>query len=496
MQRVLFPDSVCPGAEEGKDMTALFLSMPVSSSVQKGPKCFDDCESVFSKHRIRKIELAAQDDRSTTGIRSQSSTRQLLNSEVALLQATIQNKEMYLVNARQEMHELRLKMQQQNTENLLLKKQLNEMKEAAAVIAERHAIEMQSYLAKVMDAEERTLEAASAMNLATNVHKAATSAHRAVSSVRFENSAIKRDKDRLIHLLSLFEPAKALTSLLKRIPSNYFPLPGIGTTAISKITKAQQTSTSSFVNPLISRKLATESSFWMSSRIADIVMGWGAENSLDESVLVQLVIQLNKLWTDATKRAQELHSVTRLKQNRTISVSSLNESRNPSISKMEKKSKKNIQSADFLCSSKPLLQHDACDSVKCLKSLGKLLESEVSRLRMKAQIEDEDGLMNAETKHHPDSLCTPQTVEVHHIVSPSRIQRSCKSEESSIELQEISTLDLLESLRQELMVMEDLPAETCSLISPQTFSHIEPLQKGVGELVLRNTSFRISLLRE
>jgi hypothetical protein len=496
MHRVLFPDFVELDTDGGKDLSNLFLKkmVPNSSGVQSGPECVHSCESVFSKHRIRKIELAAQDNQSSTSTGSQSSSKQLLlNSEVSLLQATIQNQEMLLSNARQEMHELRLKMQQQSAENRSLKNQLIEMREAAAMIAEQHATETQNYLAKVMDAEEKTLHAASAIDLATNVHKAAISAQRAVSSVRFENLAFKRDKDRLIHLLSMFEPAKALALQLQQIPSNYFPLPGIGTTAISAITKAQLNSTSSFVNPLISKKIAAEGSFWMSSNIASVVLGWGDENSIEEITLVPLLEQLNKLWTDATKRAQELASVSRLKKNRTASEP--NERRNCATPNKGKKCRKKVQrNPNILYPS--TLTEAASDSVKSLNSLGKLLGSGVSRLRMKSQMEEEESVaLDSKTKHYPDlrHVHTPQTVNDHHLVSPNAIRSLYKSEEQSRELHEILPLELLESLKQEMMVLGDLSAGNRSPISPHAIYPKTPLEK--SELVLRNTSFRISLIQ-
>lgn len=453
----------------GKDLAKLFQSMPASLVVQDGLDSFDHHGLVFSKHRIRKIEVTPQDDRS-------AATTQLLNSEVALLQATIQNKDILLVNARQEMHELRLKMQQQSAENRSLKKELIEMKEAAARISEQHATETQIYLAKVMDAEEKTLHAASAMDLAANVHKAATSAQRAASSVRFENMAFKRDKDRLIHLLSLFEPAKALASQLQQIPSNYFPLPGIGTSAISTITKAQLTSASSFVKPLISKKFTAECSLWMSSKIASIVLGWGTENDIDESTLVQLVEQLSKVWTDSTKRAKELASVARLKKKRIVHNEPLNESQNSSSRKDRSNKKKDNSLA-------PEQTVNAS-----LNSFGKLLESGLSRLRMKSLIEEDDGLMQSSKPNYQQCVYTPQ------FLSPNAIQTLYKSDEPFRDTHDILPLELIESLKQEMMFVSDLSVEKHSSNSPHNVRHQAPFDN--GEIVLRNTSFRISLLHE
>jgi hypothetical protein len=473
MHRGLSVDFARLDANGGKDLAKLFQSMPASLVKQDGLDSFDHDGPVFSKHRIRKIEVTPQEDRS-------SAATQLRNSEVALLQATIQNKEILLVNAREEMHELRLKMQQQSAENRSLKKELIEMKEAAARISEQHATETQIYLAKVMDAQEKTLHAASAMDLAANVHKAATNAQRAASSVRFENMAFKRDKDRLIHLLSLFEPAKALASQLQQIPSNYFPLPGIGTSAISAITKAQLTSASSFVKPLISKKFTAECSFWMSSKISKIVLGWGTENDIDESTLVQLVEQLNKLWTDSTKRAKESASVARLKKKRIVHNEPLNESQNSS-SRKDRASRKKDNSFE----NKEQTVNDS------LNSFGKMLESGLSRLRMKSHIEEDDGLMqSSKPNHHP----RPQCVYTPQFISPNAIQSLYKSDEPFRDTHDILPLELIESLKQEMLFVSDLSAEKHSSNSPHIFRHQAPFDE--GEIVLRNTSFRISLLHE
>jgi hypothetical protein len=113
-------------------------------------------------------------------------------------------------------------------------------------------------------------------------------------------------------------------------------------------------------------------------------------------------------------------------------------------------------------------------------------------------MEEEDGFMhNSKIKNHPDSrfLNTPKMVEDQRIVSPNAIRGLCKTEERSRESHDIVSIELLESLKQEMMVLGDQSAEICSQISPQTFSHMMvPLEK--GELVLKNTSYRISLLHE
>lgn len=369
MHRILFPDfAELDTSEGGRDLTKLFQTTQASPHVENGVDAFNENASVFSKHRIRKIGVPARLDRSAAehGSHGTSSSKQLLNSEIELLQSTIQNKEVLLTNCRQEILELRLKIEQQSAEKRSLKNQVIELKEAAARAAEDHAIEIQSYLAKVLDAEEKTLQANSAIELAANVHRAAASAQRAVSSTRFENSAFKRDKDRLIHLLSLFEPAKALASQLQQIPSHYFPIPGIGSSAISSITKAQMTSHTNFVKPLVLKTLTAESALWMSSKITNIVMGWGAENNVDRSIWIQLVAQLHKLWADSSKRTQELASVSRLRKSGTAASTPRDSSNMERIEESRPLTSKKCKIAKSKISSEQI----ASDSSRSLSSWG------------------------------------------------------------------------------------------------------------------------------
>jgi hypothetical protein len=500
MHRALFPDSAeLDRSERGGDLSMLFHVAPASSQVENG--IADECPSVFSKHRIPKIGVAAQlDRRAERGSHdSFNSTKQLLNSEVMLLQSTIQNKEVLLTNIREQMLELRLKLEQQSAEKQSLKNQVAEMKESTARAAEQHAIEIQSYLAKVLDAEEKTLQANSAIDLAANVHKAAESAQRAASSARFENSAFKRDKDRLIHLLSLFEPAKALAIQLQQYPSHYFPLPGIGSSAISSITKAQLTSASSFVKPLVSKKMTAESTFWMSSKIAKVVLGWSAENNIDERISLPLVAQLDKLWIDSAKREKEFASVSRLRKNRTAAspMEHFKEDR-PLTSRKFKIAKRDKQ-ANISYPSTPAHEQMINDSATSLNAWGTLLQSGMSRLRMKSHTEGEQDsrVLHSETTYYPEShvsyMQTPKCVD-HRIASPvASFQSFLKCEERSHKKHDFVSSELLESLKQEMLLASNLSAGKSSPLLSQYLSPTAPLEKA-GELALRNTSLKISLL--
>jgi hypothetical protein len=501
MHRVLFPEFQLDGKLGGRDLTKLFQTTTSSSHADNDGS--EERASVFGKHRIRRFGAAAPLDRGAAengSHESSTSAKQLLNSELSLLKATIQNQEMLLIEERQQMHELRLKNDRQNAENRSLKNQVIEMKEAASRIAEQHAVEIQSYLTKVMDAEEKSLQASSAMELAASVHKAATGAQRAATSARYQNSAFKRDKDRLIHLLSLFEPAKALASQLQQIPSHYFPLPGIGSSAISSITRAQLTSASSFVKPFVSKKLTAESSFWMSSKIANTVLSWGTENNIDESTLMELVAQLHKMWTDTTKRAKELTSVSRLRKSRTASCTprdlSTTDDRNESQSFASKKDnwlQNDIRTNISHSSQSPFQQKTELS----LNSWGELLESGMSRMRMKSHSERKDSSLNSRANHHPESdllHMPPPSFQDHHIISPLAIRSLCKSEERSRQTRDVESLDLIESLKQEMLFMGDLSAEKRSPMPPQSSLHKEPFEK--CDLTLRNTILRISLINE
>ncbi len=510
MHRVLLPEFVeLDGKVGGRDLSKLFQTTTTSSNVDNDGS--EERASVFGKHRIRRFGTAAQIDRGAAENGSHESSltsaKQLQNSEISLLKATIQNKEILLTDERQQMHELRLKNDRQCAENRSLKNQVIEMKEAASRIAEQHAIEIQSYLTKVMDAEEKSLQASSAMELAASVHKAAISAQRAAVSARYQNSAFKRDKDRLIHLLSLFEPAKALALQLQQIPSHYFPLPGIGSSAISSITRAQLTSASNFVKPFVSKKLTAESSFWMSSKIANTVLSWGTENNIDESTLMELVAQLHKMWTDSTKRAKELTSVSRLRKSRTassctprdLSTTFTTDDRIESRPFVSKKHNwvQNDNRTNISYSSQPVFQRKATDSELSLDSWGALLESGMSRLRMKSHSEQKDSQTNSRANHHPESdfLSMPSpSFQDHHIISPHAIRSLCKSEERSRETCDIASLDLIESLKQEMLFMGDLLVEKRSPMPPQSLPHKEPFEK--SDLTLRNTILRISLINE
>jgi hypothetical protein len=504
MHRILFPDfAELETSAGGKDLTKLFQSPQASPHAENGVDACNESASVFSKHRIRKIGVPARLDHSTAehGLNGTSSSKQLLNSEIELLQSTIQNKEELLTNCRQEMLELRLKIEQQSAENRSLKNQVIELKEAAARAAEDHAIEIQSYLAKVLDAEEKTLQANSAIELAANVHRAAASAQRAVSGTRFENSAFKRDKDRLIHLLSLFEPAKALASQLQQIPSHYFPMPGIGSSAISSITKAQMTSHSSFVKPFILKTLTAESALWMSSKITNVVMGWGAENNVDRSIWIPLVAQLHKLWADSSKRTPELASVSRLRKSRTTAstprdlsnMEHMEESRTLASKKCKvEKSHKISTTSDH--------EQIASDSSRSLSSWGKLLESGMSRLRVKSFNEREDcQMLDSKNNDHP-SLSTNYAYmpsakfEDHQIISPGDIRSFCRSEERSRGTHDFVPSELLESLKQEILLVGDgLAVKNSPALPAPSLSRTSPFEK-CGELTLRNTNLRISLL--
>ena len=499
MHRILFPDfAELDTSEGGRDLTKLFQTTQASPHVENGVDAFNENASVFSKHRIRKIGVPARLDRSAAehGSNGTSSSKQLLNSEIELLQSTIQNKEVLLTNCRQEILELRLKIEQQNAEKRSLKNQVIELKDAAARAAEETAIEIQSYLAKVLDAEEKTLQANSAIELAANVHRAAASAQRAVSSTRFENSAFKRDKDRLIHLLSLFEPAKALASQLQQIPSHYFPIPGIGSSAISSITKAQMTSHSNFVKPLVLKTLTAESALWMSSKITNIVMGWGAENNVDRSIWMPLVAQLHKLWADSSKRTQELASVSRLRKGGTAASTPRDLSNMERIEESRPLTSKKCKIAKSKISSEQI----ASDSSRSLSSWGKLLESGMSRLRVKSLAEGEDNQMLNSNNNHPslstNDLCVPSPkFEDHRIISPGDIRSFCMSEERSRGTQDFVPSELLESLKQEIIAGDVLAGKSSPALPAPSLSRTTPFEK-YGELTLRNTNLRISLLNE
>ena len=496
MHRVLLPEFAGLDGRNSRDFSELFFTTPASSRADNSMDASDEGASVFSKHRIRKIGVVTPRNQRTSesgnpskttsesgycnsspsdaerSRQSLSSANQLLISEVDLLQATIRNKEMLLANTQQELHELRLKIEQQGAENRSLKDQIIDMKEAAAVVAEHHAIETQSYLAKVLDAEEMTLQAASAIELAAKAHEAANAAQRAASNARFENSAYKRDKDRLIHLLSLFEPAKALASQLQRIPSHYFPMPGLGSSAISSITRIQLTS-SSFVKPAILKTLTAECTLWMSSKIANAVLGWGLENKIDESILMPLLMELNNLWSESTKKIKEANSVSRLKNK--ISPRDQQTMETERKGKMETKSKDKQKK---LYSSSPASQIFSHDSARSSASWGQLLETGLNRLRSHSQ--NRRGLEDQ-----------------HRIISPESIRSLHQSEERSRETHDIIPLDLLESLKKEMQFAGgDHSAEKHSQSLPQSATPkvSTPLERGTIEL--RNTTLRISLLHE
>jgi hypothetical protein len=488
MHRILFPDyAELDRSAGGRDLTKLFHMSPLPSHAKNETDSVVECDSIFSKHRIRKIGVAAQFDQNAAEKMSHehsSSTKQLLNSEIALLQSTIQNKEVLLTHARQEMHELKTKMEQQNAEKRSLKNQVIEMKEAAARAAEQHAIEIQNYLAKVLDAEEKTLQANSAMELAANVHRAAVAAQKAASSTRFENSAFKRDKDRLIHLLSLFEPAKALASHLQQIPSHYFPLPGIGSSAISSITKALSSTASCFVKPLVSKKLTVESSFWMSSKIANVVLGWGAEHNIDSCNLMPMVGELHKLWSDHTKRAKEFASVSRLRKNKTaastprdLSNIEFDEGR-PLASRNGKRDSRNNKQSNISYST---MAHEqgTSDSSRSLNSWGNLLESGMSRLRMKSQMEEGGNpMLNSQRNlfdypesnyFHMSTMSSPKFEDHRKITSTGAIRSFCKSDEQSLEkTHDLISSELLESLKREMLPVGDIMAHAHLLAGKQS----------------------------
>jgi hypothetical protein len=498
------------GSLLGRDLTNLFHTMPRPSLavVENGGDDIDDSASVFSKHRIRKIGVANQNVHSPAesgSIGSSPKTKhQLLNSEIALLQATIRNKEMLLENVKQEMQELRLKFEQQSAEKISLKEQIVEMKEAAARIAEHQAMETQRYLSKVMDAEEKTLQATTAMELAANVHKAACNAQRAAITARMENSAYKRDKDRLINLLSLFEPAKALALQLQQIPSHYFPMPGISSSAISSITKAQQAASSKFVEPIVTKKLLAESSSWLSSKVAGIVLGWSTEHGINESISMPLIVDLHKLWSDSMKKAREAGSVSRLKKNRTTlstprnltdlsaNIEHINESRSR-LSCGEQMESEQKQSANFQPLTHLPKQSPGNRSLKCW---GQLLETGMSRLCMKTDGQRAEEIMpeskpNSGQDSGIHSMLSP-ICEDRRIISPSVIRSFGKTGERQRESNTIVPSDLLESLRQEMLGLNIIETEQQSPGCNDT-SIIRPNFKQ-NELTLRNTNLRISLL--
>ena len=80
-------------------------------------------------------------------------------------------------------------------------------------------------------------------------------------------------------------------------------------------------------------------------------------------------------------------------------------------------------------------------------------------------------------------------------MSPARAVRSfCKSEELSREnTHDFVTSELLESLKQEMLPVVDLLAEKQSPMLRDYVSLTAPLEKR-GEIALRNTSLKISLL--
>jgi len=504
MHRVLLPEF--GEFDKGRDLSRLFSTAPASSHEESSLDASDEGNLVFSKHRIRKIGVGNQSNLSTAesnrkgfaktnqnespsdaerSRHSLSSTKQLLNSEVALLQATIRNMELLLTNTQQELHEQSLKLAQRGAENQLLKDQIINMNEAAAVIAEQHAIETQRYLGKVLDAEEMTLHAASTLELAAKAHEAANAAQRAASNSRFENSAFKRDKDRLIHLLSLFEPAKALVSQLQRIPSHYFPLQGIGSSAVSSITRIQLTSTASnFVSNKILKTLAAESMSWMSSKIANVVLGWGTENKIgDESILMLLIVELNKLWSESAKQVKEVTSVARLKKPKTLHStprdhSTIGDPDDTFIS--SRKSKMERRDKQPLYSSSPASQQMAHDSVRS-SDWGQLLESASHSLRMHSQNRVNDDQMLPRS-HQVLNASIPKIEDYY--ISPHSIR--------SRERHDIVPSDLLESLKQEMVFAGHHSAGGHSQSSPQPQKVHAPLEKSTIEL--RNTTLRISLL--
>jgi hypothetical protein len=174
-------------------------------------------------------------------------------------------------------------------------------------------------------------------------------------------------------------------------------------------------------------------------------------------------------------------------------VEHLNEER-PLTSRKVKIARRDKQ-ANISYPSTPAHEQLTHDSATSLNAWGTLLQSGMSRLRMKSRTEGEQDIrmLHSGTNHHPEShvlyMPTPKFVD-HRIASPAAsIQSFLKCEERSHEKNDFVSSELLESLKQEMLLSGNLSAGTPSPLS----QYLSPLGKA-GELALRNTSLKISLL--